>query len=337
MSTELSAAEKRRLLRERRQQKFSNGGASSRLNKITGQQEGSFLSSKSVLDEKKPAPAPAATTTATSFNANSSTSNADKSTEEIEEMLSRIPNQKAETEPDNSESNPEIALFQQLLKMQQQGSGIPAAGNGFGSQSPDASTSDLFTSLLNSDRNTTAAATAAGQGSGGFVDESVLKYHQYKVSKLKSYITLLKWIILTPYIYFIMHPNPAATTIGQYSSIASQLLEKSNFFSIFTGLEVIFISIYYQMLKNLQRKNNVTPTQNAGGIVKYLSMIPEGILPIKNVQGKIGLALEYFDVFSMYVTDICFVVVLFGLMKHFHASFPTADTTIEEPIVNVIN
>nr|3ZS9_C Chain C, GOLGI TO ER TRAFFIC PROTEIN 2 [Saccharomyces cerevisiae]3ZS9_D Chain D, GOLGI TO ER TRAFFIC PROTEIN 2 [Saccharomyces cerevisiae] len=35
--SELTEAEKRRLLRERRQKKFSNGGASSRLNKITGQ------------------------------------------------------------------------------------------------------------------------------------------------------------------------------------------------------------------------------------------------------------------------------------------------------------
>ncbi|CAH01460.1 GET complex subunit GET2 [Kluyveromyces lactis] len=315
MATELSDAEKRKLLRERRQQKFSNGGASSRLNKITGQQQNSFLSSTSVLDEPKVTPS------GNKKSSNVSDEEVEKSTKEIQDLLSSIPGNKDNSETDAAETNPEVALFQQLLKMQQQ-------GGGFQNGSPDASTPDLFSSLLNNDTNTTASAT---QMLPNFVDEKVLKYYKFKVSKLKSYIILIKWALLAPYVYFIMHPNP---TVLQASNLLSQIVERSNFFSIFTGLEIVFISIYYQMLKKLQRDNNVTATQNAGGILKYLTMIPEGILPIRNIQGKIGLALEYFDVASMYVTDICFVLVLFGVMKYYHSSFPIS-VPIEPPIAGI--
>ncbi|CDO93133.1 unnamed protein product [Kluyveromyces dobzhanskii CBS 2104] len=314
MTTELSDAEKRKLLRERRQQKFSNGGASNRLNKITGQQQSSFLTSKSVLDEAKPA------SPVSKKQTNLNNKEVEASTKEIQDLLSRIPDNNSNSEPDVGETNPEVALFQQLLKMQQQGGGFPNSG------SPGTSTPDLFSSLLNNDTSTTASAS---QLFPNFVDEEVLRYYKSTVSKLKSYIILLKWAILVPYVYFLVHPN---LTILNSSSLVSHLLERSNFFSVFTAMEVVFISIYYQMLKKLQKKNNVTATQNAGGILKYLTMIPEGILPIKNVQGKIGLALEYFDVASMYVTDICLALVLFGVMKYFHSSSSISVPT-EAPVL----
>lgn len=297
--SEISAEEKRRLLRERRQQKFSKGGATSRLNKITGQQSNSFLPAESVLDRKETSET--GNTQQKKREVKEDYPAVEQNTKEMQELLSLIPESAGKSETD---ANPELALFQQLLKMQQQ-DGLPSG-------SASSSTPDLFSSILNENSN---AASSGAKLSTTFVDENVLKYHNYKVSQLKSYMVLLKWSILAPYVYFIMDPAP---TILKNSAVLTKLTEKSNFFAVFTALEVVFISVYYQLLNNLQKKNGVNAIQNAGGIFKYLTMIPEGLLPIKNIQGKISLGLQYLDVLSMYVTDICFVVVLLGLMKYYH-------------------
>lgn len=302
MST-LSASEKRKLLRERRQQKFSNGGASNRLNKITGQQSNSFLSNDSPLDQVSVEKSDEMKLGLGELRDNESSS-VERSTKQMEELLSTLsePHANQDAQP----SNPELALFQQLLKAQQNASGLEPGSVG-------ASTPDLFGSLLSETKAATSAANMSADAI--FADQSTVTYYNFQVARVKSYITLLKWVILIPLIFAVLHPNPDLLL----HSRLSLLTDKSNFFMIFTSLEVTFISIYYQVLTNLQRKLNLSASQNIGGMFKYLTMIPEGILPVNNLQSKIALIARYMDVISMYVTDISFVIVLLGLMKYYHS------------------
>lgn len=75
--SELSEEDKRRILRERRAAKLSKGGASTRLNKITGGVSNSFLPTDSPIDKKaslstsasaSPSPSPAPATSSTTEN-----------------------------------------------------------------------------------------------------------------------------------------------------------------------------------------------------------------------------------------------------------------------------
>ncbi|CCD22465.1 GET complex subunit GET2 NDAI_0A03080 [Naumovozyma dairenensis CBS 421] len=276
--SEISEAEKRRILRERRQKKLANGGASNRLNKITGQVD-SHLSTESPLETPKDQVSPIISATETPIPAAYTKAGVNKESHRA---------------GDFKDNDPQVELFKKLAEL----------------QGADKSTPDLF-SLLGSlkDGMSKTNEPAVGQPQINPVDEKMLQYHDYLVNRLKAYTILIRWLILLPFIYMVVS-----------SSYASEMFftKPSNFFMIFTSFEIITMSIYYQALQRIEEKNNVNTLNNSSIIMKIVSMVPEGVLPIKDLKGKAALILQYQQVLSMFVTDICFVIIMVGIFSYLY-------------------
>lgn len=308
--SELSDADKRRILRERRQQKFNNGGATSRLSKITGQVPNSQLDTTSSLES------PSASARA-ELGSNASPGKASKgpavgneaSTLEMDELIASI------SKPASPAVPPKSAVSQdgsskQTGAMKADDPQLDLLKNLMGSQQgQDGSTPDLL-SLFGS---------MNGEGAGDIpmpfgpepVDQKTLDYHNYSVNSLKAWSILLKWLVLFPYIYLVT---------GSSSQIQVPLphwmVEPSNFFSVFIAFEIVATSVYYRRLQSIEKNTKVNTLQNNSKIAKLVSLIPAQGLPIPNLRGKILMALQYWDVLSMLITDICFLLVAMGMCSY---------------------
>lgn len=304
--SDLTEVERRKLLRERRQKKFANGGASTRLNRITGQVDNSFLPTDSPLESGQSTPSTPETNTP---------GNNEQSTKQMDELLASIsaPSSAKKTatpSPANTTppKNPQLALFEQLMKVQKnQDSGVS-----------DDSTANLLSAFLQSAQrqpgvDTDLPSTPQQQKTP---DNTMVSYHEYKVNRLKAWNILVKWVFfLLPYLFYVTHPTVVPTSYSTFN----YLLDRSNFFTVFTTFEIIAISIYYQLLLSMEKQHNVTTLQRGGKIMSMISMVPEGILPISNLRGKVTLLLQYWDVLSIYLTDICFALVFIGILKYYHS------------------
>ena len=280
----LTEAEKRKILRERRQKKFANGGASSRLNKITGQSD-SHLNTESPLDNPKNEPVlPSAQTI------------------EDDDFGQHIAD---DTMPaPETENVPQVELLKQLASMQNEGS---------------ESTPDLFSLLSSMQKNGTPSGAANGPPVDipvePLVDPAMLNYHNFLVNRLKAWTLVLKWICLLPFLYLVTRQNGVESALS--TSALDKLTDPTNFFMIFTTFEIVATSIYYQRLQTIEKNNKVNTLDNNSKIVKMISMVPEGILPIGNIKGKVVTLLQYWDVLSMFISDICLVLIAIGIFQKF--------------------
>lgn len=280
----LTEAEKRKILRERRQKKFANGGASSRLNKITGQSD-SHLNTESPLDNPKNEPVlPSAQTI------------------EDDDFGQHIAD---DTMPaPETENVPQVELLKQLASMQNEGS---------------ESTPDLFSLLSSMQKNGTPSGAANGPPVDipvePLVDPAMLNYHNFLVNRLKAWTLVLKWICLLPFLYLTTRPTGLESTMS--TSTLDRLTDPTNFFMIFTSFEIVATSIYYQRLQTIEKNNKVNTLDNNSKIVKMISMVPEGILPIGNIKGKVVTLLQYWDVLSMFISDVCLVLIAVGIFQKF--------------------
>lgn len=297
--SELSDAEKRRLLRERRQKKFSNGGASSRLNKITGQVPDSQLDTSSPLDSPSVSEVPTPVASGPAVGNEASTLEMDELIASISkppsaEMppRSHVPRSVQEDRLETPETvNPQVDLFKQLM----------------GSQQPDGSTPDLM-SIFQS-MNGEADGEIPPLFESEPVDQKMLDYHNFLVNRLKAWSIILKWLILFPFVYFVTRESHSLP-------LPQWLVEPSNFFSVFVGFEIVATSVYYQRLHSIEKNNNVNTLRNNSKIAKLVSLLPAQGLPIANLKGKILMGLQYWDVLSMLITDICFVLILMGVCSY---------------------
>ncbi|SCU82434.1 LANO_0B06216g1_1 [Lachancea nothofagi CBS 11611] len=295
--SEISETEKRRLLRERRQQKFGKGGATSRLAKITGQTENSFLSTESPIDSKSSTPEPSGR------NSN------EDSTKQMDELLAQIHQQQPKkTDQGGAAKNPELDLFAQLAKMQQGDASAPTATS---------ETPDIFAQLLKSVQMDQQPQQGIESVFGNQpIDAAVLEAHNVAVNKLKAYTIVVKWFFfILPYVYYISHTGREAFQLTTVDFV----MNRSNFFTIFTSFEVVTLSVYYQLLMSAEKSHNINTLNSNSKILKLVSMVPPGLVPIPNLRGKISQALQYWDVLSMYLTDMAFAILLTGIFQYYHA------------------
>ena len=278
----LTEAEKRKILRERRQKKFANGGASSRLNKITGQSD-SHLNTESPLDNPKNEPVlPAAQTI------------------EDDDFGQHLTDDSILTP--GTENIPQVELLKQLASMQNEGS---------------ESTPDLFSLLSSMQKNGTPDGATNGPAVDipvePLVDPAMLNYHNFLVDRLKAWTLVLKWICLLPFLYLVTRQNGLESALS--TSTLDKLTDPTNFFMIFTSFEIVATSIYYQRLQTIEKNNKVNTLDNNSKIVKMISMVPEGILPIGNIKNKVVTLLQYWDVLSMFIADVCLVLIAIGIFQ----------------------
>ncbi|KAG0664112.1 GET complex subunit get2 [Maudiozyma exigua] len=279
----LSEAEKRKILRERRQKKFANGGASSRLNKITGQSD-SHLNTESPLDNPKNEPVlPSAAQKIED----------DDFGQHITDDSMPAP---------ETENVPQVELLKQLASMQNEGF---------------ESTPDLFSLLSSMQKNGIPNDATNGSATNipvePLVDPVMLNYHNFLVNRLKAWTIVLKWICLVPFLYLVTRQNDVESVLS--TGALDKLTDPTNFFMIFTSFEIVATSIYYQRLQTIEKNNKVNTLDNNSKIVKMISMVPEGILPIGNIKGKVVTLLQYWDVLSMFISDICLVLIAIGIFQ----------------------
>lgn len=65
----------------------------------------------------------------------------------------------------------------------------------------------------------------------------------------------------------------------------------------------------------MERETGVKTLQDTSKIVSLVSMVPEGILPIADLRGKVILAMKYWNIIAMMIGDVCFVLVAIGLVS----------------------
>ncbi|AMD19964.1 HCL187Wp [Eremothecium sinecaudum] len=283
--SELSESEKRQLLRERRKQKFSNGAGSTRLSKITGQQSGSFLPTESPLDRPK----------------SSGSSAGDLNIQDKDDFFAEISKSAGSGISDKGkEGNPEVALLEQLMNMRGGPEKPGAGGNGI---------DDIFSSLFR--QGAQPGPEAAGVPSADMVSVSM---HTHRAKQLKAYTILIRWAVLFPLVYFAM--TPPSNIIGEY---IHSLLQRFSFFMMFSTFEIVTISMYYQALLRLEKINKVNTMNNTSKLVTWANLIPEGILPVSNIPGKLTIIMYYWDVFSMCLTDLSFCIVAVGVISYYHS------------------
>lgn len=305
--SDLNESERRKILRERRQKKFSNGGASSRLNKITGQVANNQLSTESPLDSpsiSKSTSPPASSTSPVGNEA---------STEEMDQLIasiskppsSRIPAKAKEAKafsqksPSQIESenfdDPQLDIFKRLMDTQQQ----------------DGSTPDLlsmFQSMNGGSGNDEMPLPFAPEP----VDQAMLEYHNNLVNRLKAWSIIIKWgCFLLPYVYLVTKPSASHPF-----TLPHWIVDPSNFFPVFLAFEIVCTAIFYQKLQSIEKNNKVNTLQNTSKIAKLVALIPDQGLPISNLRGKVLMALQYWDVLSMFITDVCFVLIIMGAFTY---------------------
>lgn len=276
--SEISEAEKRRILRERRQKKFSNGGASSRLNKIVNK-TGSQLSTDSPIEAK---------------NEEARKETVVKTEVAEEEIPRQDKNAKAQ--------DPQIELFKQLAEMKDN----------------DGSAPDLFSLMkgLGPNNGEESPFPMPPMQAQERIDPEMLAYHKYRINMLKAKTVFVKWVFfLFPYLYLLTRTDGSYFPFLVNSYLPESLTSRSSFFSVFVTFEIIATSIYYQLYLGIERDTNIKTLQDTSKIVSLVSLVPEGILPISNLRGKVILALKYLDVVNMMVTDVCFVLVAIGLVS----------------------
>lgn len=285
--SELSEAEKRKILRERRQNKFSNGGGASRLNKITGQAD-SHLSTDSPLDQRKQE------TSSPSFD--------DPPEHEVTEATNIPTKSNSKATPELPANNPQVDLFKKLASMENKNDSTP----------------DLFSILksMNGTGSENGPINDLAQAEISPVDQELLKYHDYLVNRLMAKTILCKWVFfIIPYIYLVSRGN--RSTLIPVPDFLSIFTNPSYFFMIFTTFEMIATSIYYQKLQTIEKAHNVNKLDTSNKIIKLITLIPEGLIPISDLKGKVILLLQYWNVLSLFLSDICFVLFITGIISYF--------------------
>ncbi|KAH3902719.1 GET complex subunit GET2 SCDLUD_000304 [Saccharomycodes ludwigii] len=321
--SELTDAEKLKILRERRAQKFKrNGAATERLNKITG--ETNLLSTESPLEKQQ------------TNTTNSSTSSFHNltSTEEMDELVHTAQkktgplqhsnqadnNATQYTNPDKEQKeslNAQIKLLKELVANEKDGN--------ISSSTSDIDSEQVF-QLLNGG-NDLGNASPFGNipiNAGAQNNPQLVAYSKNKINKFKAWLVVIRWgLFLLPYIYFITNPKFDANSLTPSSPMLSKyiplLFDKQNFFTVFITFEICMISIYYQFKNSLYKETKVQPL-STNKILSLLGMIPDGLLPFSNVQGKINAVLQYWDVFGIFLTDTAFVLVVVGVISYLHTA-----------------
>lgn len=281
----LPESEKCRILRERRKQKFMNDGGSSRLAKITGQQPSSFLSTESPVKNL----------------INYSEKQEEKEFESLQEsrniddtLTRKLSVEKPNCDMDTTE--PQIALLRKFMNTEQCKQG-----------DVDEKDLDFLSSLVGSDvvRDKSIEFNAS--------ENSSTETHSYKVRCLRVYSILFRWSMLFLMVYFAISSHNS-----RIGNMLRNLFERSGFFAVFLTFEILGISVYFHALRSLERLSGINTVYSSNRLISWASLIPEGILPIANIPGKLMILMHYWDVVSMGLTDLSFCIVSVGLIRFFH-------------------
>lgn len=323
--SELSEAEKRQKLRERRAAKIKNGA--SRLGKITGD----YSESKS----ETPSPQPVTTTETPTLSSETShvpytTSSSDNPSKqsnrisqsldkdpEIEDITKFEPVNDNESEPTDLSTDAQQfeAMLQKMLSSQQhQHNSAGSSGTG---SAGDASEFDIFSQLL-SGQGVEGGNPFAGLGSAPTAANNEENEYEVKLSEynkavndqFKAKFTVVKFFIMSLLTFWFFQVK------GFYSSSYEIFRIKgvdSGFVKVWLSLEVVFTGIYAARLSKIKD----THYNYNSKILNVLGMVPDMILPL-HLKNKIRWFVKYQELINLIIFDLSVVIFFFGVLSFLH-------------------
>ncbi|KAH3667858.1 hypothetical protein WICMUC_005258 [Wickerhamomyces mucosus] len=323
---ELTEAEKRKQLRERRAAKIKNG--TSRLSKITGEHQG--------LEEVQPEEVKPADSIPDVLTSNTNVSNKknnrisqsfdDPEVEDIAQYLAstrtKPSNFKGRTQlphPNANEADEFTKALNQIIGNHQKDHSIDDAdipnpfgnGNQFdifsqllsGTGATGAGTNSLpdFSSLLQTGfTNGENLPGFGGDGDDFTYNQQLAEYNKSLNDKFKAQWLLFKLIFnFVLVLLFKLEENFILDSI--YSKFGTSIL----FLKSFIAFEIIFTTIYALRLFKISDNFYNYDFQ----ILTYLEFLPPNILP-NSIKSKIRLAIRYFELVKFILFDISVVIVL---------------------------
>lgn len=288
-TAELSAEEKKRLLRERRQAKMSKGKATARLNDILSQGSSVKTSGvKSVLDQEKEA---------------TPSHDEDPEIQDITEITTPPPR----TPPIGEDAPQDIdKIFQSML--QQQGQGADIAGD------PFAQIMKMFNQVEGGDSPPSESATSTQDPAELKYRQELLEYNTYN-QKLWKFRFLLVRVSVTLFNFFYHYINLSNFHASSYAYVRDLSSEKypvRDFFTWFATTEVVLVAAYYSIFHSLGLFH--AANQNSF-VLKAMSMGSMVLPQLEHYKPLVARFLGYYELLGIVLGDLSLVIVLFGLLS----------------------
>lgn len=288
--SDVSAAEKQRILRERRQAKMAKGNASDRLNSILSQ--GSSVkatSAVSVLDK------PAAPATASANAA----ADADPDVSDIEQLIN--------SRNTDTPLLPEQPDIDDILNKMLNG-GVPRPG--LDDQDPF---SQMLNMLQNQDGNTPMPESAASEDAS--YNAQLAAYHMYQQKVWKARFLVVRFIaVVANFFYHYLTVPDQAFLSSSYSYVRGLTPQTpvQSFIVWFLTAELVIMTSFYLISSH---NHLFQASSDRSFIIKGLSMGSMVLPQLAQLQPLVRQLLGYWELVSILVGDVSLVVVLFGLVS----------------------
>lgn len=304
----LTDAEKRRILRERRQAKMAKGNATNRLNTILSQGAAVPTTVTSVLDKEQE---PATTTglaTSTGISTHEPHHDEDPEIQDITSIVTQPV--EAPTPPIGSETPEDIdAIFRKVF---QQASPKEGAS---GENDPMAQFMKMFSE---------GAAGLEGGESADFLKSpaqdasgmnDVYAYNAYQQNLWKFRFLIVRYVVTAFNFFYHFLTIPDQLFHASSHSYVRGLVSEtplSGFITWFFTTEVLIVATYYM----ISVKTGVFHTKHENSfIIKAVSLGAMVLPQLAQLKPYVSRALAYYDLIGIVLGDLSLVVVLFGLLS----------------------
>ncbi|OBA21284.1 GET complex, subunit GET2 [Metschnikowia bicuspidata var. bicuspidata NRRL YB-4993] len=289
--SELSADEKRRLLRERRQAKMAQGKATERLSNILSQ--GLSVNSASVQSVLEKTPGSA------SPDALSDSPNTIRSTQNSASPAFSL----GVSHPSLSHDDPEEADMDAIMQKIFSGAGASDAR-------PDGSvpeTSQFFAEMMKTMGLDPDALPEMPENASHATQLAV--YHEYQQKSVKARFLALRIIVHTAnFLYHFLHFSGFAAS--SHAFVRDVRPQAGSFMSVFISAEISIISGYYLVLSS----NGVLSVSSRNHPISKMLSLASAVFPQASaLQQLLDSALIYWGGASIVIGDLMLMVVYIGL------------------------
>ncbi|RLV89699.1 Golgi to ER traffic protein 2 [Spathaspora sp. JA1] len=298
---ELTDAEKRQLLRERRKAKMTKGNATERLNNILSQGSSVKASGvKSVLDKEEE-----------SASEPSPTISSHEDDPEIQDISSIAMQPPPSATPPIGEGTPEDidAIFNKIFQQQ------TTSGDGQTNEDPMARLMKMFAEGAPPEQGTNQPSFDQDPNISKYQKE-LYEYQQYQ-QKLWRFRFLIIRFICTSFNFFYHFLTIGSFRASSHSYIRGLVSDTpvNMFLMWFLTIEAVILSSYYFIssktgLFQLKHENNI--------ILKGLSLGSMIFPQLNTITPIVARAFRYHDLVGILFGDLALVVVYFGLLSFTH-------------------
>lgn len=286
----VSAEEKRRLLRERRLAKMQQGKATERLNNILNQ--GSSTGHASVVSVLE--------------------KSAQESTPETADFRTETPLHDDPEVPDISlllqQGTPDFEPNEQDMDaMLNKIFGSAATGNSSASAEGSEGISNQFTDMMRAMMQ--SAPESEEDAAASSYQAEITKYHAYQQKQWKARFLVVRLVVhlVNFWYHFSNYASFRAHLLGRLLSFTGP---RSNYFTIFLSMELVVISSYFAVLS----QQGLLQAFSRNHILSKLQSMAAAFVPlVAKYRPMVDTALVYWGGVSIFIEDLMFVVFLLGL------------------------